>query len=83
MKMKGNSNGRSHDLASLQLKAIGMCGDPKMLVDAMKSHPRGRAKNTNTWILHWGAGGGVELFGSTKQKVNLSGVDFHSHQPEK
>jgi hypothetical protein len=48
MKMRGNSNCKSHDLASLKLKAVGMCGDPKILVDATKSHARGRAKNTNT-----------------------------------
>ena len=36
--LKGELDGKGPDYASLKLKATPRCGDPKMLVDSMKSY---------------------------------------------
>ena len=36
--LKGGSTGKGLDFASLKLKADAMCGDPKLLANAMKSY---------------------------------------------
>ena len=37
--LRVGSTGKGLDFASLKLKAAARCGDPKLLVDAMKSYP--------------------------------------------
>jgi hypothetical protein len=64
--LKGGSNGKGFDLASLKLKATVRCGDPRMLADAMKSYPRVENVNTGYCAME-----GLKLFGSTKRKLNL------------
>ena len=77
--MKGGSDGKGPDLASLKLKVAVMCGDPKMLAATMKSYPRAEGVNTRDCTLERS-----ELFGSTKRKLNLlSGVDCDSHRLDK
>ena len=77
--MRGRSDDKDLDSASLKFKTVAMCGDPKMLVDAMKSYPGAEDVNTRYCAL-----GGSELFGSTKRKLNLPpGVDYDSHRPDK
>jgi hypothetical protein len=77
--LKGGSDGKGLDSASLKLKAAARCGDPKMLVDAMKSYPGAEDVNTRDCALE-----GSEFFGSTKRKLNLPpGVDCDSHRPDK
>ena len=77
--MKGGSTGKGSDSASLKLKVVARCGDPKLLADAMKSYPGLEALNTRNCVLE-----GFELFGSTKRKLDLSpGVDCDSHRPDK
>ena len=77
--LKGGSDGKGPDSASLKLKAAARCGDPKMLADAMKSYPGAEDVNTRDCALE-----GSELFGSTKRKLNLPpGADCDSHRPDK
>ena len=71
----GGSDGKGLDLASLKLKVVARCGDPKMLVDSMKSNLGAKVVNTRYCALE-----GSELFGSTKCKLNQPlGVDCDSH----
>ena len=58
--------GKGPDSASLKLKATARCGDPKMLVDAMKSYLGVEGTKTKDCALE-----GSELFRSTKQKINV------------
>ena len=77
--LKGGYDGKGPDSASLKLKAATMYGDPKMLVDAMKSYPGAKDVNTRYCALE-----GSELFGSTKRKSNLPpGADCDSHRLDK
>ena len=77
--LKGGSDGKGLDLAFLKLKAVAMCRDPKILVDAMKAYPWAEDINTRDCVLE-----GPELFGSTKRKLNLpTGADCDSHRPDK
>lgn len=57
---------KSYDSMSLKLNITTMCGDPKLVVDAMKSSPRAKNINTIDCVLE-----GFELFGSTKPKFNV------------
>ena len=76
--LKGGSHDKGHDLASAKLKAAAKCGDPKHLVDAMKSFPGAEDVNTRDCALE-----GSELFGSTKRKLNIPpGADCDSHRPD-
>jgi hypothetical protein len=64
---------------SLKLKAIARCRYLKLLANAMKSYPRAKDLNTKDRALE-----GFELFGSTKQKLNLpSSADYDSHRSNK
>ena len=64
---------------SLKLKATTMCGDPKILVEAMKSYPGAEDLNTRNCALE-----GSEFFGSTKRRLNLTlGADCDSHRFDK
>ena len=47
--LKGRSDGKGPDLASLKLKTTARCGDPKMLADAMKAYPG--AQDVRTTLL--------------------------------
>ena len=77
--LKRGSDGKGRDLASLKLKVTAMCGDPKILVDAIKSYPGADDVNTRYCTLE-----GSKLFGSTKCKFNLPpGADCDSHRPDK
>jgi hypothetical protein len=77
--LKRGSNGKGSDLASLKLKTVARCGDPKMLADAMKSYPRAEYVSIRDCALE-----GSELFNSTKHKLNLPpGADCDSHRPNK
>ena len=77
--LKRGLDGRGMDYASLKLKAVVRCGDPKILVDAMKSYSGAEGTNTRNCALE-----GSELFGSTKRKLNLPpGVDCESHRLDK
>jgi hypothetical protein len=77
--VKRGFDGKGHDLASLKLKTTARCENPKMLADAMKSYPGAEDVNTRDCTLE-----GLELFGSTKRKLNLPpGVDCESHRFEK
>ena len=73
------SDGKGPDPAIFKLKAATMCGDPKMLADAMKIYTGAKNVNIRNCALE-----GSELFGSTKRKLNLPPyVDCDSHQPDK
>ena len=75
--LEGGSTGKGLDPTSLKLKDVAMCGDPKLLVEAMKSYPGAKDLNTRDCALE-----GSELFGSTKQKLDLpSRADCDSHRP--
>ena len=77
--LRGRSTSKGFDCVSLKLKAAPICGDPKLLADAMKSYPRVKDRNTRDCALE-----GYELFKPTKQKFNLPpGVDCDSHLPNK
>lgn len=77
--LKRRPDGKGRDLASLKLKVTARCGDPEMLVDAMKSYPGAEDVNTRDCALE-----GSKLFGSTKRKFNLPpGADCDSHRPDK
>ena len=77
--LKGGLHGKGPDFASLKLKATARCGDPKILVDAMKFYPGVEGANTRDCVLE-----GPELFGSTKRKLNLlPGANCDSHGPDK
>jgi hypothetical protein len=72
-------DGKGSDSASLKLKAVAKCGDPKMLADAMKSYLGAEDVNTRDCALEWS-----EFFGSTKRKLNLPpSTDCDSHGPDK
>ena len=64
--LRGGSAGKGLDTASLNLNVVIMCGDPKLLAEAMKSYPGVEDLNTRNCALK-----GFELFGSTKRKLNL------------
>jgi hypothetical protein len=69
------SNGKGLDLGSLKFEAVAKCGDPKMLDDIMKSFLRTKDVNTMDCALD-----GVQVFGSTKQKLDMPptvNCDFH------
>ena len=73
--LKVGSTGKSFDFASLKLKVVAMCGDLKLLADAMKFYPGLEDLYTRDCALE-----AYELFGSTKQKFDLPpGVDCDSH----
>ena len=77
--LRGGYTGKWSNSASLKLKVDARCGDPKLLVDAMKSYPGLEALDTRDCALE-----GSELFGSTKRKLDLaSGVHYNSHRPDK
>ena len=77
--LKVGSTGKGFDSASLKLKVIVMCVDPKLLADVMKSYPGLEDLNTRDCALE-----GSELFGSTKQKLDQPpGVDCDSHLSNK
>ena len=56
----GGSIGKDFDSMSLKLEVVAKCGDPKVLVDAMKSYLRAEDLNTGDCALE-----GSKLFGST------------------
>ena len=77
--LRGGSIGKGLDFASLKLKVVAMCRDPKLLADAMKSYLGLEDLYTRDCALE-----GFELFGSTKRKFDLPpGVDCDSHRPDK
>ena len=69
--LKGGLDGKGPDFASLKLKAASRCGDLKKLVDTIKSYLGAEGAKTKDCALE-----GSELFGSTKQKLNM-------HRPDK
>ena len=76
--LKGGSNGKSLDLVSLKLTTALACGDPKVLIDAIKSYPEAEDVNIRDCALK-----GSKLFGPNKRKLNMPhGVKCGSHQPE-
>ena len=56
----GGSTSKGLDFASLKSKVVAMCGDPKLLANAMKSYMEAEDLNTRYCALE-----GFELFGST------------------
>jgi hypothetical protein len=69
--LRGGSTCKGPDFTSLKLKATARCKDPKLLANTTKSYPRLEDLNT-------------ELFGSTKQKLDLPpSVDCDSHRAVK
>ena len=77
--LKGGSNGKGPDLASLKIKVVARYRNPKILTEAMVYFTRAKDLNTRDCALK-----GLELFGSTKQKLDLpSDVDCDLHQPNK
>lgn len=64
--LKGGSIGKGPNSTSLKLKVVARFGDPKLMVDAMKSYLG--VKVLNTWDC---ALEGLEFFGSTKYKLEL------------
>ena len=77
--LKGGSDGKGLDSASLKLKATARCRDPKMLANAMKAYQGPKDVNTKDNALE-----GSEFFGSTKRKLNLPhGADCESHEFDK
>lgn len=76
--LKGGSNGKGLDPMSLKLRTTPVCGDPNVLIDAIKSYPGAEDVNIRDCALK-----GSKLFGSNKQKLNMPhGVNYGSHQPE-
>lgn len=64
---------------SLKPKDVARCGDPNLLVDAMKSYLGAKDVNTRDCALE-----GFKLFGSTKRKLDLPhGADCDSHSMDK
>lgn len=77
--LKGGSTGKGLVSASLKIKVVVRYRDPKILTEAMVCFTRAKDLNTRDWALK-----GLELFGSTKQKLDLpSNVDCDLHQPNK
>ena len=77
--LRDGSTSKWYYFVSLKLKVVAKCGDPKLLVDAMKSYPRLEDLNIKDCALE-----GLELFGSTKHKrLICHNVDCDSHQPDK
>ena len=77
--LKGGSDCKGPDSASLKLKAAVICGDLKMFVDAIKFYPKAEDVNTRDCALE-----GSELFGFTKRKFNLPlTADCDAHQLDK
>lgn len=77
--LKGGSFWKGFDQTSLKLKIAYHIGDPKLLVEAMRSYPGAKDLNTRNCVLE-----GFELFGSTKRKLNLpSGFEYDYHHPYK
>ena len=77
--LRGGSTGKGPDFASFKLKATAICGDPKLLADAIKSYLGLEDLNTRDCALE-----GFELFGSTKRKLDMPpNVDCDSHRPDK
>ena len=77
--LKGDSTSKGPNSTSLKLKATARCGDPKLLVDAMKSYMGVEDLNTRDYTLE-----GSELFRSTKWKLDLPPrADCNSHRPDK
>lgn len=74
--LKEGSIGKGLDSPSLKLKIASRCGDPKILVDGMKFFHGAKDLMSRYCGLK-----GLELFGSTKRKLDLPpGVDCESHQ---
>lgn len=63
---KGGSSRKGPDQALVKLEATTLTCDPKVLVEAMRSHNGVEDLVTRTCEI-----GGSELFGSTKMKLNL------------
>ena len=77
--LKGGQRGKGSDQAALKLRAAANSGDPKLIAAAMKSFPGAKDLPNHPIILE-----GVEIFGSTKRKLNLPpGSEFDSHRPDK
>lgn len=72
--LKCGSTGKKLDSASLKLKVAVRCGDPKLLVDAMKSYLGAKDLNTRDYALE-----GFEFFGSTKWKIDLPLIAYVIH----
>ena len=69
------STSKGHDSTSLKLKAIAKCGDPRPMVEAMKSYLGIEGLRTKDCALE-----GTKLFASTKWKLDLPlGADYDSH----
>lgn len=76
---RGGSTSKGLDSASLKLKHVARCGDPKLLADVMKSYPGVEDLNTRHCALE-----GFELFGSTKRKFNVTpGADCDLYRSDK
>ena len=75
--LRGGSTGKGLD--SMSLKVATWYGNPKLLVDAIKSYLGVEDLYTGDCALE-----GFEFFGSTKQKLNVPlGVDCDSHRLDK
>lgn len=70
------STGKDRDSTPLKVKDVAMCGDAKLLADAMKSHMGVEDLNTGNYGLE-----GSKLFECTKRKLDLPhGVDYNLHR---
>ena len=72
--LRGGYTSKGHDYAPLKLKVVAMCGDPKLLADAMKSYPGLKDLNTKDCALE-----GSELFGSINKSVICHQVWIVTH----
>jgi hypothetical protein len=76
--LKGNSSGTSPSRQALKLRMAKCSGDPKKIAKALSQLPG--VEVASTWIPHLK---GKEIFGSTKQKLDLPPGDGDSHRPDK
>lgn len=77
--LRGGYTSEGLDSTSLKMNVVVKCGDPKLLVDAMKSYAWVQDLNTKDCTLEM-----FEHFGSTKHKFILPPcANCHSHQSNK
>ena len=76
LRLRSGSNGKSPNFASLECKIVAMCGDSKLLADAIKYYLEVKDLNTKDCALK-----GSKLFGSTKRKLGIpQGAYWEVHQ---
>ena len=77
--LRGGYAGKGPESVSLKLKVVAMCGDPKLLAEAMKSYQGAEDLYTRDCALE-----GSKFFRYTKQKLDMQpGANCDSHRFDK